>query len=483
MAKTKFSNLLTKKQFIIVITFFFILMYILHHTFFTPNNYVGSSPQRFEITSGESLNSIVENLYVRGIIPNKTNMKIVAFIYGAEKKIRAARYEIPNGLNYLELVELFLEGKADYLTKVKVYEGATVKSVVSALKLDALIDSSAFIETALSKSFLDSLGIKANSVEGYLFPGEYVIYERSNPREVINLFYNEFKKFVHDSVIYTVNRQKYSLHEIVTLASIVEGETNKISEMPAIAGVYYNRLRIGMKLQADQPYAHLTSDLRRLSDLTDLRQLLAALEGKEPPYTQEELDQIARAINASVNAHRDRIDGGRGAYVKEIMNEQVRQALEEGRISDLDLFPPRRVTRVAAQEGHLGEIEEWLFARLEADEKRKVVTITPRDVVPILFGKQNDQITQRMVVEISTRYPTLSRQALEAFCGEKRMRRPRINERISQDGIEFAAWVSRGRWKVMTTFNTPSRTKGREAIISVLIQQLRADPFFQRKME
>ena len=239
----------------------------------------------------------------------------------------------------------------------------------------------------------------------------------------------------------------------------------------------------GMKLQADQPYAHLTSDLRRLSDLTDLRQLLAALEGKEPPYTQEELDQIARAINASVNAHRDRIDGGRGAYVKEIMNEQVRQALEEGRISDLDLFPPRRVTRVAAQEGHLGEIEEWLFARLEADEKRKVVTITPRDVVPILFGKQNDQITQRMVVEISTRYPTLSRQALEAFCGEKRMRRPRINERISQDGIEFAAWVSRGRWKVMTTFNTPSRTKGREAIISVLIQQLRADPFFQRKME
>ncbi|HEY4755061.1 MAG TPA: endolytic transglycosylase MltG [Ignavibacteriaceae bacterium] len=251
MAKTKFSNLLTKKQFIIVITFFFILMYILHHTFFTPNNYVGSSPQRFEITSGESLNSIVENLYVRGIIPNKTNMKIVAFIYGAEKKIRAARYEIPNGLNYLELVELFLEGKADYLTKVKVYEGATVKSVVSALKLDALIDSSAFIETALSKSFLDSLGIKGNSVEGYLFPGEYVIYERSNPREVINLFYNEFKKFVHDSVIYTVNRQKYSLHEIVTLASIVEGETNKISEMPAIAGVYYNRLRIGMKLQAD----------------------------------------------------------------------------------------------------------------------------------------------------------------------------------------------------------------------------------------
>jgi UPF0755 protein len=257
VAKTKFSNLLTQKQFIIVISFFFILMYILYYTFFTPNNYHGTSPKRFEIKSGESLNSIVDNLFAMGIIPNKTNMKIAAFIYGAEKKIRAARYEIPNGLNYLELVELFLNGKADYLTKVKVYDGSTIKSVASTLKLDAFIDSSAFVETAVTKSFLDSLGIQAQSVEGYLLPGEYFIYERSDPREVINLFYNEFKKFVNDSVNYAADRQKYSMHEIVTLASIVEGETKKISEMPVIAGVYYNRLRIGMKLQADPTVQYL----------------------------------------------------------------------------------------------------------------------------------------------------------------------------------------------------------------------------------
>lgn len=257
MRKTKFSNLLTKKQFIIVVSFFFILIFILHKTFFTPNNYAGSSPQRFEIKSGESLNSIVENLYVRGIIPSKTNMKIVAFIYGAERKIRAARYEIPNGLNYLQLVELFLYGKADFLTKVKVYDGSTIKSVAATLKLDALIDSSAFVETSFSKSFLDSLGIPAQSVEGYLLPGEYFIYERSDPHEVISLFYNEFKKFINDSVNYSPARYKYSFHEIITLASIVEGETNKISEMPTIAGVYYNRLKIGMKLQADPTVQYL----------------------------------------------------------------------------------------------------------------------------------------------------------------------------------------------------------------------------------
>ena len=251
MQKINFQNLLSKRQFIIVISFFFILLLILYYIFFTPNNYVGNSPQRFEIKRGESLNSIVENLYAKGIIPSKTNMKIIAFIYGAERKIRAARYDIPNGLNYLELVELFLNGKADFLRKVKIYNGSTVKSVAATLKLDALIDSSAFVETVKTKSFIDSLGILAHTVEGYLLPGEYFMYERSNPREVINILNTAFNKFIRDSLKYDAKKNKYSLHQIVTLASIVEGETNKTSEMPAIAGVYYNRLRTGMKLQAD----------------------------------------------------------------------------------------------------------------------------------------------------------------------------------------------------------------------------------------
>jgi len=74
---------------------------------------------------------------------------------------------------------------------------------------------------------------------------------------VIRTIHNEFKKFIDDSIGYTSNHQKYTLHQIVTLASIVEGETNKTSEMPAIAGVYYNRLKIGMKLQADPTVQYL----------------------------------------------------------------------------------------------------------------------------------------------------------------------------------------------------------------------------------
>lgn len=270
MPKIKFSELLTKKQFMLVITIFFILIFILHNTFITPNYYKGSSPQLFEIRQGETLNQIIENLNTKGIIPSKTNMKIIAFIYGAEKKIRAARYQIPNGLNYLQLVELFLYGKADFLKKVKIYPGSTIKSAAATLKLDALIDSALFVETANSKTLLDSLGIHAQSLQGYLLPGEYLVYERSDPHEVIAMIHNEFKKFVKDSINNYANK-KFSLHEIVTLASIVEGETKKISEMPTIAGVYYNRLKIGMKLQADPTIQYLQPNGWRRLSYKDLR--------------------------------------------------------------------------------------------------------------------------------------------------------------------------------------------------------------------
>ncbi|NWF90583.1 MAG: endolytic transglycosylase MltG [Ignavibacteriaceae bacterium] len=247
----KILKLLTPKQYIVVVSFFFIVLITLYYIFFTGNYFSGASPRRFEIKRGETLNSITEKLFSDGIIPNKTNFKIAAFIYGAEKKIRAARYYIPNGLNYLELVELFLWGKADYLRLIKIYEGSTIHSTAASLKLDALIDSTYFVQVATSKQYLDSLGIFAESVQGYLLPGEYYIYERSNPREVINLIFAEFSKFFNNSLAKFSKDQQYSLHELVTLASIVEGETNKESEMPIIAGVYFNRLKKRMKLQAD----------------------------------------------------------------------------------------------------------------------------------------------------------------------------------------------------------------------------------------
>lgn len=243
---------LLKRWDILVIIFVFILVLIISYlTFFTPNYYTLVSPVTFDVRKGESFSSVTDRLFDAGIIPSKNNFKIAGFIYGAERKIRAARYNIPNGLSYLDLLDLLISGKCDYLRTLTIKPGQTIKWLAHRLQKYVYIDSSEFVSLANDRSFANSLGLNENSFEGYLFATDYEIYERCSAREAITLFYIGFKKFFNDTLKSRTNEIGFTSHEIITLASIIKGETNQENEMARISGVYHNRLRIGMKLQAD----------------------------------------------------------------------------------------------------------------------------------------------------------------------------------------------------------------------------------------
>ncbi len=258
--KVGFKNLLSRKEFFLVLIVFAAALALLYYTFFTPNHYDRPAPVKFEISKGESLDNIINDLYEKGIIPNKINMRIAAFVMGAEKKIPAARFYIPNNLSYLDLIDFLLNTNADYLKEVKVYDGASSRWLASRLQWKVFIDSASFYNITHNKDFADSIGIEAASLEGYLLPGKYEFYERSSPKEIAEKFIDSFKTFMVDSLKKRAENMGYSMHEILTIASIVDGETNKTSEMPTIAGVYYNRLRLGMRLQADPTVQFLQPD-------------------------------------------------------------------------------------------------------------------------------------------------------------------------------------------------------------------------------
>jgi UPF0755 protein len=264
--KIDFKKLLTRWDVLAVIAVFIFVFVIAYLTFFTPNYYSAKSPVTFEIKSGEDFSSITDRLYKKGIIPGKTNFKIAGFIYGAERKIRAARYHIPNGLSYLDLLDLFISGKCDFQKTFTINSGQTIKWLAYRLQKYIYIDSTNFVQLANNRKFADSLGLNQKSFEGYLFPGDYKIYERSSAREAISLFYNSFKNFYTDSLQKRTKELGFSRNEIITLASIIKGETDKVDEMPRISGVYHNRLRIGMRLQADPTIQYiLPGGWRRLT--------------------------------------------------------------------------------------------------------------------------------------------------------------------------------------------------------------------------
>lgn len=261
---TSIKSLLSRREVIFIVIFFFFVLGLLVFTFFFPNYYDLQEPVKIEVRKGQTLSQISDSLYEKKIIPSRINMKIAAIIYGAERKLKAGRYNIPNGLSYLQLVELLIEGAPDAEVLVTIGEGIWQKDLAQLLKEKLDVDSSKIMELSKSRSFLNSLGIDADNLEGYLLPDSYYFYTHSTEEEILRKLSNQMNKIFNDpKVIERMKELKMNKQQVLTLASIIEAESNLFSEFKTISGVYHNRLKKGMLLQADPTVQYLIRDKRK----------------------------------------------------------------------------------------------------------------------------------------------------------------------------------------------------------------------------
>ena len=224
--------------------------------FFYPNPGDGSQVI-FEIPRGSNFKQVSRVLYEEGIIPNEFNFKLAAFLYGSENKLKAGRFTIPSGLNYFELIDFLLKGGFDEQVLVTIPEGIWQHDLAGLLKAKLNIDSSAFMKLSENKYFLAELGINSKSIEGYLLPNTYYFYKNSKSEEVLRKLANEMDKVFDAKVEARLKELKMTKHEILTLASIIEAESNIPSEYKRISAVYHNRLKKWMPLEADPTIQYL----------------------------------------------------------------------------------------------------------------------------------------------------------------------------------------------------------------------------------
>ena len=257
------KQFLSRSQFYIVALFFVFILAVLLFTFFSPNYYEHESPYRFDIKHGESLTNVIDTLYEYKIIPSKLKMKIISFVYGAEKKVKAGRYDIPNGLSYVKLVELLVNGYPAEQVSVTLPEGIWQSEIAQILQENLNIDSSHVIGLSTSRSFINSLGLDTKSLEGYLLPETYYFYPNSTAEEILRKLKLQMDKVFTPEIEKQMAELKMTKHQILTLASIIDGESNLVSEFKTISGVYHNRLKIGMALQADPTIQYLIRDTHK----------------------------------------------------------------------------------------------------------------------------------------------------------------------------------------------------------------------------
>ena len=204
-----------------------------------------------KIPKGVSSKQISRILWEHDIIPNPYFFSLIVKILHYDSALKAGSYEFSSP-TLLSVLDKLREGKVK-LYKVTIPEGLPKWEVAEVLAKKEIVNSQRFLEIVDTPEYFSEEFLwlsNEESLEGYLFPDTYYFALDEDPVRVVRKFLTKFDNMVVPLYQKSSETTKQSLHEIITLASIVEKEAKKSSEKPLIAGVFYNRLRRGMKLMA-----------------------------------------------------------------------------------------------------------------------------------------------------------------------------------------------------------------------------------------
>ena len=204
----------------------------------------------FQIPSGSSLHKVSKILKKNRIIKNETFFILAVKLMGYEKKLQAGKFNIQKKTNNFQLIKKLVYGN-ESLVSVTVLEGWSLTQISKEIENKIGIKHMDFLEVSRHPQLLKKLGIVATSIEGYLFPDTYFFSEGVRPESIIETMVFQFKKNFSTDFKNRMREIGFNEIEVITLASIIEGEAIFDIERSKVSSVYHNRLKKGMKLQAD----------------------------------------------------------------------------------------------------------------------------------------------------------------------------------------------------------------------------------------
>ncbi len=232
----------------------FILFLSLHQIFLHKTYPDNVNDVIIKIAKGDNLTTVAEMLQESRIIYSKYFFIAAGKLYGLEEIIIPGEYKISNGLTSLNILELITDKTKTVTYTLRVPEGMNIRQIGRLVSRQLNLDSAKFVYECSNDSLIKSLGIDAENLEGFLFPDTYQIIVtpgENNEAEIIRIMNQQFNKKLSGNLSEEIQNKKLKLIDIITMASIVDAETNYSPEMKTIAGVYYNRLKRGMRLEAD----------------------------------------------------------------------------------------------------------------------------------------------------------------------------------------------------------------------------------------
>ena len=210
---------------------------------------VGAAPLEIEIPRGQPLAVTARQLAERGVLDHPRWLQLYARATGADARIRAGEYAVPAGTTPRSLLAL-LESGAVIQHAVTIVEGWTFRELRAALEAEPYLDHT--LAGQDEAAVMVALGEPGMPAEGLFFPDTYLFGKGTTDLEILRLARNRMRRELEAAwAARAADLPVHSAYEALILASIVEKETALASERPRIAGVFTERLRIGMRLQTD----------------------------------------------------------------------------------------------------------------------------------------------------------------------------------------------------------------------------------------
>lgn len=234
---------------------------------------VRGETRSFVVARGETAGTIAHRLQAEGIVRSALAFEFVLYENEKENALQSGTYQVSPALTPRELARLFERAPGDQVL-LRIIDGWRLTEIAAAVeKAFPKVTKDAFLAAAVvgerKNTVLAGLAPGA-SLEGFLFPDTYFLKPEATAAQIVDTLLAQFEQRAGATLRAAAAERKTTIYDIVKVASIVEREARDRSESATIAGVYQNRLDIGMKLDADPTIQYAIGSWRELT-LDDLK--------------------------------------------------------------------------------------------------------------------------------------------------------------------------------------------------------------------
>lgn len=218
-----------------------------YNTVLVPNTAFNNKEAHVYISTNASFNDVMQEL--EPLLKDTESFVAVANKKGYVSNVKPGHYLIKKGMNNNDIINAVRSGNTPI--KVKFNNQERLENLAGAISNQIEADSVSLLNAFKDTDFLTANKLKENTALGLYVPNTYEFYWNTSAEEFRDKMALEYKRFWNEQRLTKAKKLNLTPMQVTSLAAIVQKETAKVDERTRVAGVYVNRLKIGMLLQAD----------------------------------------------------------------------------------------------------------------------------------------------------------------------------------------------------------------------------------------